>query len=626
MASAVCFAAEEGCYKIFDEQSLYLFASQAKNSSMCATLEADIVVNKNVLNDDGTLNTNQDYKAWTPIQNYSGSFDGQGYTISGLYVKSDGDDVGFFATTGTSATITNLGIVDSYFYGKNRVGAFVGQANGQLVVSECFNKSTVEGDSQLGGILGYTATNLSIEISNSYNAGRVHGSGQAAGFVGYLGSEANLSVVNCYNTGSIEGFYATAGVVGVNGGTSEIINSFVYENFLGDSWGHKASIIHSFYLSANDKQCSGEKGDVCPATKDEFSSGEVAAKLSEYNEVVNDVEIDGSVWGQLADEDHPTINSDGSGYSYAKVKNKTVVTLDGEKAESLVIPRALSEADSLIFDRSFTVGVYSTIVLPFSKVAKEIKGTEFYRFGGVNYVESLGENAATWYQLDPDETIKANVPYVVMPSVSRIEIKGVVEFDKAGIEDVVVRSWTFRGVYDHKVWQEGDEELGRVFGFAASEKDMKQKDGTTTHVVAGDFVKAGAGAGVRPLRAYLLYTPADADEARPGQVMKKPAAVVDESATNHIPSVFYKSKIAEEPVVEADIETAEIEPSESEVKAAAPTAEKSGSEKSKESTTAIRVKDARVQAPGVNAWYDIRGRKMLRKPTARGTYYNKVAR
>ena len=87
-------------YQIGTKAELYWFAalvngdtsapevSSAKTGA-CATLTADITVNTDVLNDYGTLANNYpDFITWTPIgyfESYTGTFDGQGHTISGLY-------------------------------------------------------------------------------------------------------------------------------------------------------------------------------------------------------------------------------------------------------------------------------------------------------------------------------------------------------------------------------------------------------------------------------------------------------------------------------------------------------------------------------------------------------------
>lgn len=92
-------------FKIGTTEELYWFADKVNNESETyksanVVLTNDIVVNENVLKDDGTLNDG-DFKAWTPIKSdswysYTGTFDGAGHTISGLYFNSENQVGGFF--------------------------------------------------------------------------------------------------------------------------------------------------------------------------------------------------------------------------------------------------------------------------------------------------------------------------------------------------------------------------------------------------------------------------------------------------------------------------------------------------------------------------------------------------
>ena len=113
-------------YEISNAEELYWFAAlvngelggETPNAS--AKLTADISVNSHVLDYDGTLNNNgSGFITWTPIGNgsnlYTGTFDGQGHTISGLYFNiSECHIVGLFGAN--KGTIKNVGVVDSYFY------------------------------------------------------------------------------------------------------------------------------------------------------------------------------------------------------------------------------------------------------------------------------------------------------------------------------------------------------------------------------------------------------------------------------------------------------------------------------------------------------------------------------
>lgn len=214
-------ASKDKVYEIGNAGQLYWFAGLVndtlsgveQNVSANAVLTADIVVNKNVLKSDGTLNEGT-FKEWTPItgssnSTYSGIFDGQNHTISGLYFnQEDSYDVGLFGRN--NGKIANAGILDSYFYGTSKVGGVCGN-NYTGTISNCYNTGSVSGIGTAGGVSGYNYTG---SITNCYNTGNVSGS---SGFVGGVsGYNSKGTIINSYNAGSVSGLEYVGGVSGIN--------------------------------------------------------------------------------------------------------------------------------------------------------------------------------------------------------------------------------------------------------------------------------------------------------------------------------------------------------------------------------------------------------------------------
>ena len=167
----------DGYFLIGTVEELYGFAELVNNGNKTANakLTADIVVNENVLDANGEANTG-DFVQWTPIGNvfYSGTFDGQGHTISGLYVSGNSGEVGLIGTVSGSATIKNLGIVDSYFNSSgNFLGSIVGDVDLQssVTLANVYSTSTVKGVNYIGGLVNGSG-NGSVTIINSYFAGK----------------------------------------------------------------------------------------------------------------------------------------------------------------------------------------------------------------------------------------------------------------------------------------------------------------------------------------------------------------------------------------------------------------------------------------------------------------------
>lgn len=79
---------------------------------------------------DGTADWDaEDQKGFSPIGNgtkFTGSYDGQGYIITNLYIsRDDEDNVGLFGHIGIGAKITNLHLEDANVIGKRGSGSLV---------------------------------------------------------------------------------------------------------------------------------------------------------------------------------------------------------------------------------------------------------------------------------------------------------------------------------------------------------------------------------------------------------------------------------------------------------------------------------------------------------------------
>ena len=307
-------------YEIRNAGQLYWFAGLVngtlsgvtQNTSANAVLTADIVVNKNVLKSDGTVNEGT-FKEWTPIGNsyngsYTGIFEGQNHTISGLYFKQENtEEVGFFGYN--RGKISNVGILDSYFCGFSQVGGVCGYNSS--TITNCYNKGVVDGTadraSSFGGVCG---CNLGI-LTNCYNTGIVKGQL----FVGGVSGNNGKMITNCYNTGIVSGQSYVGGVNGYNiNGTIINCNATGEVNGTGSYVGgvigmnlNKGTITNCYYDSTiyTGAAIGDDKGTTTKAegkTTDEFKTGEVAYILQESQ---TDTEI---IWGQTIGTDtYPTL-------------------------------------------------------------------------------------------------------------------------------------------------------------------------------------------------------------------------------------------------------------------------------------------------------------------------------
>ena len=159
-----------------------------------------------------TDNIDMDGKTWAGKGTFSGTFDGQGYTISNLSVISGTAEFGLFGTA--TGTIKNFNIVDSTFDGAvNQVGAVVGKTAGELTISN-INVVNAEFDvtSWVGGILGEAAHTTTV--SRCYADATISSDATSGGIVGgWRPGSANstLTIENCVAEGSITNNKAYSG-------------------------------------------------------------------------------------------------------------------------------------------------------------------------------------------------------------------------------------------------------------------------------------------------------------------------------------------------------------------------------------------------------------------------------
>ena len=167
-------------------------------------------------------------RGWEPIGTYddgfTGSFDGQGYEIRGLFInRPDQDYVGLFAhiswirSIDNVGVVENVGVVDADVTGASQAGTLAGHNGG--IVNNSYCSGSVSGDERVGGLVGWNQATL----SNSYSGCSVNGSTRVGGLTGdnwyYRGT-----VSNSYSMGSVTGSTQIGGLVGYN--TATVSNSF----------------------------------------------------------------------------------------------------------------------------------------------------------------------------------------------------------------------------------------------------------------------------------------------------------------------------------------------------------------------------------------------------------------
>lgn len=298
--------------------------------------------------------------------------------------------------------------------------------------------------------------------------------------------------------------------------------------------------------------------------------------------------------------------------------DNAVATIDGE-GETRLNAIKISEdiaAASITYDRKFTriYGVgYSTVTFPFSFKTECVDQTAGYGSSkSFAFYKAVDVDGSSVVAKEETSEVSAHQPYFVKTLLSDHTENGIgINFIKfktgAGCSYTLKKnydaetdkfvdskysfdagslngSWNFIGTYENVQFNETNK--AGVYGFASKAKTVKVTDenGETkdVNVDAGSFVKAGAGASVPPMRAYLKFVKkAVGAKAAAGVI----SSIEDVDLPETIAVKFLDGDGETDAIAQLNTRTGEI----------------------------VADKDA---------WFDLKGRKLNKKPTVKGTYYN----
>lgn len=265
---------------------------------------------------------------WTPIgwkdmnttieYDFSGTFNGAGYEITGLSIKSSEglEYIGFFGVLGTESTVKNLRIKDadisvsgSYGCGglvglctgkvinchvtgtiksdAGDVGGLIGRSGlGKLTIQSCYSDASVSGKNDVGGLVGSYQSGSSI--INSYSYGKVTGEDNVGGLMGYC---FLCEIENCFSTAQVFGTGNNGGLIG-----ESRCNTFFNCYAAGAVSGGKAggfvgsiystdTLLNCYYNTTNSKAIGG----VCSYSDTSKLTGlaEIEMKSKAFSDTLN---------------------------------------------------------------------------------------------------------------------------------------------------------------------------------------------------------------------------------------------------------------------------------------------------------------------------------------------------
>ena len=483
---------------------------------------------------------------------FKGMFDGDGHTLTFNYTADRPNCAPFHITNG--ATIRNLhatGLIEGGIW--HNMGGLVGSASGNLTIENCHVStrisSTINGEAGHGGIVGYVQyTNYLVDcnitgcvydglIYNSNTWNQTYGCG---GFIGAMSQYAYVDLTDCL---FLHGQYDN------NGNKCELY--WGYDNDKNSTFFHRSNgygegkLTNCFYVGTRGlKQGSPavESADA-PDNFAHFGTPTDHGFLKVYGHtMVFDGKYYTPTYGDLVET-----------YSYSGEKSYIIEYDDMPLGIKDV--KTKQRTNYLRYNRPFTRDKALTIMLPFDFTKNDIRRGEydnisegkFYEFAGIEEVpfnvwiavmKEVGEEGS-----NEVTTMKANTPYLFMPGEDAKYLyftngddyyqgfdiftegyeRGNKQTEYDGSDGTYSwNKWNFKGTYQPRYWSETEhsEEIGKVYGFAGATKEVDEQ-----LVVAGDFVRAKAGAKIRPTSCYLMWTGYEPDNAR---ALTRSAAATEE--------------------------------------------------------------------------------------------------
>ena len=185
-----------------------------------------------------TLDTDLDLtgKEWTPIGNYekqyTGTFDGNGKTITGLtFNQPETNNVGLIGNLGENGMVQDVKLDKVNIKANNNVGGIVGTNKGGSIIG-CSVSGDISGVRQVGGVMGWFTGNGIATVC--YHVGSVSGSEYVGGVAG---NSSYGSLTACYHVGNVTGSQYVGGVTGIATGSLAKVIACYWNGYDGNGIG-----------------------------------------------------------------------------------------------------------------------------------------------------------------------------------------------------------------------------------------------------------------------------------------------------------------------------------------------------------------------------------------------------
>lgn len=437
---------------------------------------------------------------------FKGTFDGQGKTLTFNLTASEDYSAPFHYING--ATISNLHVEGTITGGTyESLGGLVGRAEGNITIENCHVSTqistTSSGSAWHGGVIAqWNGTNATCTVTGCVYDGLIYNPDEAGvtascrGFIGWdYGNNGTIKFTDCLSAPAAYGTGKYA--LGDNCCTFVYPNSeptltynmtnCYYTNTLGNRQGRPAATATT--APANLGNATTDHGLVKGYKNGFLYNGNYYTP--KYGDAVVDYDFD--EWNERA-----SVTFNGNGNNLVGVN----------------ITEEVGNIKSVTYNRTFTPGATTTVILPFNYECNGDEGGTFYNFKDVTYDEDqhiwvckiiapgeAGSNNVT--------SLTANTPYLFVPTATKMTFPnitnmtgGVVTLQPTTLNEyggaTTNDNLNFYGTYTGKNWTGTSDD----YGFAAHGGTAA---GGAEEVVAGQFVRYAPGAIIGPMRCYLRY-------------------------------------------------------------------------------------------------------------------------
>jgi len=236
---------------------------------------------------------------------FTGVFNGNGHTISHLTITGM-SYLGLFGELASGAELKDLGVIDVNISGSSDVaGGLLGHNQWSAVVARCYSTGTVNGNNNIGGLVGINSGHVTqcystIVVSGDYLVGGLLGTNEREG-----------AVTNCYSTSTVSGRMTVGGLMGSNYGsvttsysTGTVSGGTRVGGLMGGNYYGDAIVTSSFWDVETSGQSSSAEGTGKVTAEMQIASTFLESNWDLIDETDNGTE---DIWWILDGQDYPRL-------------------------------------------------------------------------------------------------------------------------------------------------------------------------------------------------------------------------------------------------------------------------------------------------------------------------------